>query len=433
MKYLEIKSHGEIPLEAISLIGASTKRGDGKSIGMFGSGLKYAIAQIVRQEIPFEIFSGEKEIKITTKEVTFKNKTFNRIYINDEPTSLTDSMGTEDWQGVFPFIREIYSNAIDEDDNATIKLVETKQPQDEFTTFYIAANTEIKDLMHNFSNYFTTSSESLFADIDIGEIHNTKEGVRIFRKGILAFADKEEHSIFSYNLLDVDINESRVVKNIYQCQNLVSTLLESCKNKRILRRWIRGMANSNHGKFEHQCILPDWYTTFRNSEFVDVILENSYYPVELEAQLDVNEIKGRICLPLKLLKRFLKYAPDTDVLGLTGVDDDLDFIEKSPNEDLFDKVDDAVKLLKRTNYKNRLSTKIKYCKFTDDKVLGMAKDGFIWLSVKLDVYSIDEIAKVIIEEQEHTTSGYSDESRSFQDHLFNLYFSEIRKTENKNN
>lgn len=428
MKYLEIKSHGEMPLEAISLIGASTKRGDNNSIGMFGSGLKYAIAQIMRQEIPFVVFSGRKEIKITTEVVSFKGQSFNRILINGEPTSLTDSMGTEDWKGVFPFIREIYSNALDEDNNATIKLVTDFSKEIGYTSFYIEANADIIDLMNRFEDYFTIPKNALFKNEDYGEIYSKKSKIRIFRKGILAYEDSNMDSIFSYNLDSVEINESRVVKNIYECQNEIAKLIETCNDKRILRRWIQGLRNSNYGKFEHNCILPEWFTRYSNPAFIDVILENEYYPVELKETLDDGETKGRICLPLKLLKRFLKYAPDTDVLGLTTSEDDLDFIEKTPTTELFDKVDDAVKLLKKTNYGNRLTSTIKYCHFTSDNALGMSKDGYIWLSTKLDLYSIDEIAKIIIEEQEHFTSGYSDETRSFQNHLFNLYFNEIMKT-----
>lgn len=427
MQFLQIKSKGEMALEAISLIGASTKRGDPNSIGMFGSGLKYALASIMRQDIPFVIFSGEKEIRLSTKVVEFKGKQFNRIYINGTETSLTDSMGTEDWDGTFPFIREIYSNALDEDKDATIEMVDAPEIEEGYTIFCLEATPNITLLMSNFERYFLRPADAIEVINNRGEIHRKSDGIRIFRKGILAHHDKETKSIFSYNLEDLDINESRVVKNIYQARNKIAEMLESMTNKRNIRVWINTLSGGNAGYFEHTCILPDWYSTYANPELVEVLLENKYYPIETKELYEEDEMKGRISLPLALLKRFVQYAPDIDILGLNSSNDNEDdmYIECAPPERLFDKVADAVSLLKRTNYKHRLEHDIVYCKFIDSEILGKAENNKIMLSVKLDTYSVDEIAKIIIEEQEHLHSGFGDGTRNFQNHLFNLYFDEL--------
>ncbi len=39
----------------------------------------------------------------------------------------------------------------------------------------------------------------------------------------------------------------------------------------------------------------------------------------------------------------------------------------------------------------------------------------------------DEIAKIIIEENEHNKTGFSDETRNFQNHFINLYYNELMK------
>jgi len=93
-------------------MGISSKRGDEEKIGFFGSGNKYSIALLLREKIPFKIFSGEKEVKFTTDTVMFRGQTYEQIRINGEPTSLTTSMGP-DWEPWFA-IREMYCNAVDE-------------------------------------------------------------------------------------------------------------------------------------------------------------------------------------------------------------------------------------------------------------------------------------------------------------------------------
>ena len=59
---MNIINAGEIEPEAFTLMGASTKRGDENMIGRFGSGLKYAICYLIRNDIEFKIFSGKQEI-----------------------------------------------------------------------------------------------------------------------------------------------------------------------------------------------------------------------------------------------------------------------------------------------------------------------------------------------------------------------------------
>ena len=51
MKIIKITSKGEIDERAFSLLGASSKRDDNTKIGMFGSGLKYSLAYLLRKEI----------------------------------------------------------------------------------------------------------------------------------------------------------------------------------------------------------------------------------------------------------------------------------------------------------------------------------------------------------------------------------------------
>lgn len=43
----------------------------------------------------------------------------------------------------------------------------------------------------------------------------------------------------------------------------------------------------------------------------------------------------------------------------------------------------------------------------------------------LNTYDANAIAKILIEENEHIKTGFSDESRDFQNHLFDLYFDEM--------
>jgi len=128
---------------------------------------------------------------------------------------------------------------------------------------------------------------------------------------------------------------------------------------------------------------------------------------------------------MKLLRPLKEQFVDLQVLGMTTKSDS-NFITVKPNQILIDKVIDAMSKLNSTRYTHRFDNpQIEYVKFFDQKVLGLAEDGKIFLSTKLDSFSVDEIAKIIIEENEHNLTGFSDETRNFQNHIFSLYYDQL--------
>ena len=137
MHYIMIENKGELDVSSLILLGASTKRADDSKIGFFGSGNKYAIATLIRLGVSFKIFSGNKEIAITTTGISFRGQTFEQIHIDGQPTSLTTDMGPQwddetlyyngyrcelpsDDDGFFYFYP--YSEAGDYDDSVCIRI-----------------------------------------------------------------------------------------------------------------------------------------------------------------------------------------------------------------------------------------------------------------------------------------------------------------------
>ena len=152
-----------------------------------------------------------------------------------------------------------------------------------------------------------------------------------------------------------------------------------------------------------------------------------FAPAEIVQFVDAEDVAGRMILPKNLLVELAKQF-DLDILGITDKSGDVTYIEKEVvNHRLVNKVVDAIAMLKRTSYADRMNNiVIKYVEFFRENTLGMADNGVIYLSTKLDTRSVEEIAKIIIEENEHNITGYSDFTREFQDHLFSLLFDELR-------
>ena len=132
--YIKIENKGEIDVNAFRLLGATNKRGNDEMIGYFGSGLKYAIATLLKHNIPFHVFSGLKEIKITTVRENFRGQDIDIIEINGVKTSLTTDMGPS-WKPWYA-IREIYCNAIDEGEHV-LHIAGKPEPVKGSTIFYV--------------------------------------------------------------------------------------------------------------------------------------------------------------------------------------------------------------------------------------------------------------------------------------------------------
>ena len=424
-KYLEIKSFGEIDVQAFTLIGASSKRGDSTKIGLYGSGNKYAIATLLNQNIDFKVFSGEDEIMFTTKEQSFRGQTFKVILVNGIETSLTTTMGGNDWQNAFAPIREIYSNALDEDEDATLQKVDEFSKEKGYTKFYIELTEDVEHFYKNVHLYFCkTNPKVLFANSKGVMYSNTdNENTRIFRKSILSHFSEKVKSLLHYNLDDIEINESRVIKYIWQVDYKLAVLWKSCTNEELISTLLFRLNGANNGFLEHKI---EWSESENFSDaWYSVCVNKKLAPVEYLDMFSEEELKGAYQLPMKLLKPLKEQFNDLQVLGMTSKSDS-NFVVVKPNQILVDKVIDAISKLRGTRYTHRFADiHIEYVKFFNNNILGLAEDGKIFLSSKLDSFSVDEIAKIIIEENEHNLTGFEDETRSFQNHLFNLFYDEL--------
>ena len=423
MKYLKIKSKGEIEVGAFTLIGASTKRGSDALIGQYGSGNKYSIASLLRNNLLFNVFSGEEEIKFTTKKQEFRNTSFETICVNGVETSLTTTMGGEEWDDSFSYIREIYSNALDEDSDAMLELTEDVEGEEGYTTFFIQATKEVTDFYNNVFNYFCTNNPNVLHSSTSGSIYPAEDNnIRLFRKGILCHKNVKEKSLFHYNG-DFKINESRVLSDEWDARYKVGQIWQSCTDEKLIKQLLLGLHGGNAGFYEHKMILSE-YLSFSEA-WSNVVSDLKFVGVEHVNMFEKKDVKGRIVLPFEMLKKLRAKFPHIDVLGVSSTSTVK--IESEPSDKLVNKVLDALSLLYSTEYSNRFrgEPKIKYFTFEDSDTLAEADNGEIHLSIKMDTLSVDEVAKIIIEENEHNLSGFGDETRAFQNHLFNLYFESL--------
>lgn len=223
-KFLCIKNEGLINELDITSLGLSTKRGDNSKIGQFGSGSKFALAWLVRNNINFKIFSGLEEIKIDTETVLHRDLPVSFITINGRKTDITTEFGGIDWQA-WMVLRELISNAMDEP-GFKLTTQEDYTPEDGNTTIVLPMEDDIKEIMVNYHHYFCFDRIPSYEN-KRGKIFIKQElsNLTVYRKGIRCL-DSNRKTYVDVSFSNIKINESRLSSEgdmDYEMRQLLTT------------------------------------------------------------------------------------------------------------------------------------------------------------------------------------------------------------------
>ena len=222
MKYLKIQNDGILDIRLVALMGGTTKSKDKFKIGQFGTGLKYTLAFLFRNNLDFKIFVGEEEVKINIEKEIIKDEVFEIICINGNRTSITTKMG-EDWLA-WMIVRELWCNALDEG-NAVKEITEDAKGEAGTTTFFIQQDLQIQNVLKDWGKYFVHDLDPVWEN-DMYKLYPGGNKLRIYKHGVLIFEDDSAPAIFSYDILNADINELREFKGIpkYEIAHSLSSM-----------------------------------------------------------------------------------------------------------------------------------------------------------------------------------------------------------------
>ena len=180
----------------ITTMGDSVKKTDDSKIGQFDSGLKYAVAILLRNNVEFYIESGNNIYKfdkvVKVDPITGKQKTLIQVIntdFSDEGSHVTTRTTTAfavnlgyDWE-FWMAIRELYSNCLDENG-----VVEETYNYNYDTKIVIKINDAIQNVLDNFNNYFF-KGEYIYSTDKIKIARNELPGqpFTIYKNGIQVY------------------------------------------------------------------------------------------------------------------------------------------------------------------------------------------------------------------------------------------------------
>jgi len=412
MNYLKISNKGLLDVEALTLLGASSKRGDNTKIGMFGSGNKFSLAYLLRNNYELRIFSGLEEIKLTTIEKTFRDKKFNVILVNDKETSITTDFG-KDWN-LAQAIREIYCNSIDEGEH-TLEFVKDINPLEDKTHFYIKSRQEITNYISNFDDYFAENKKVLF-ECPYGKIlEKGNSKLNLYRKGIRCM-ETDKESIYDYDLTNVDIDENRLVRYNWQVPSLIWNLIYQCTNEELIKNILFNCSDSQF----IECVASDFNSvnnSLMSEEFKKVLKEVTIAPRGMGGLLSTEELATTVILPDVIYKHAASVLDNNNLASKFKVYKEGFFREIELTKLHQSSLEKAIDFFIECDYKEVTNYEVVVARFEKKDVLGLAdfQNQRIILSENCMENGIQTIIETMIEEYIHLKYEVKDETRGFQD------------------
>ena len=396
MRWIRMHNAGQFDvITAIQMIGASVKNCD-DPIGLYGSGVKYAMAQCLRDKIQLKIADKGKVYTLTSKEKTFRGESFEMVGLKTPTgkvyeTGITSDFGKEDWNQAWFVFREFYSNMLDE--GGHMDIVDGIVPSGDGVDVFLPY-TVFKHIVDDIGHYFTDRDWTI------------REGCgRVFKKGV--FVGELDGLNFDYQDDYVQITETRTlsrsstltrIESHVECCHDVDTWEMFLKNHECLDDFRITIYSSSTGsqKCIHEALVrlygPDYLVCPGKPDFIAKdAAAMGYTPVIFPGGWDIR--------PSEYVRDYNNTAQNLVYREVSNVEDDaiqtaltkISFFLKS---DTLDKV--SFRVFK-----------------TDGGILGSVDaSGVISLSER-NFEDPDKLLETLIHEINHVQTGAEDYTREF--------------------
>lgn len=423
MKYLKIQNNGELDIRLVSLMGGTTKANDEFKIGQWGSGLKYTLAYLLKNNIAFKIFVGEEEVLVDTETEMIRDEAFEIITINGIRTSVTTNMGGNAWKP-WTIIRELWCNALDEGGAVKQTTTETAGTSGT-TTFFIQITEEVKQVILDWNKYFIHEHEALF-ESDTFRIYPGGDKLRFYKQGVLIHENQSSApALFSYDIRNAEINELREFHGSIEHQ-LYLALKDA--NEKVVRHFLENVTDEHmEGKCSFQGwgflgkFAETWKTTLGNAT---IIHQEAVDKIQARG-LDI-DLTASVVVPKNIYKVL---SGQFKSIGAVRMADKNNEFYEIIDQELEGMIKQGLTILETCDYFISPELSFVYGVFGNKNTLAKVNldEKVIYISETMRNSSMFEIVGMLIEENEHFNTGLQDETRAFQQHFINLFTKTLLK------
>jgi len=372
---------GEIDPIVIRTFGVSVKE-SANPIGFFGTGLKYALAILMREHHEVLIQCGAETHTIGVVERTIRGESFKIITMDGEPLPFVDQVG-KTWQ-LWMAYRELYCNCIDE--KGRVYSANAVPTPEAGRTRIVVIGDQFRE-QHERRSSFILEGEPIYK-LEGSEVY-PGESRGLFYRGMLIHRFKEgQISRYTYNFTRrVDLTEDRTAKYSFLLPGYLAQDILSAETDDLLKDLLA---------------LPNRYfeahVDFRNEGKPSPVFLRTVATLSLDKRAKLNSSAAQV------YKQEVRTKLAPSPVRLRGVENEL--------------------LERAVNFARSLGFDVLQYPITvtdtlgDAGNLGMAEDGHIYIAKRCFMLGTKTVAATLIEEFVHLKFGFEDESREMQNFLF---------------
>lgn len=242
-KFVVFSNPGLIDIFGITTFGINAKVTE-NPIGFFGTGLKYAIAVLLRHGQKISIWRGKEQFDFSSERYESRGKIFAIVQMNGQPLGFTTELG-KNWE-LWQAFRELWCNTKDEN-GVCLDIEEHAFQPEENTTQVVIEGSEFAEVFKNRKNYILESTPEY--KLDGVEFHRWEfsSGKSIFYRGIkVGELHQEQAALYTYNITaSIDLTEDRTIKYSWQPGQIIAKAIQKTDDTDLIIRMIKRREEDN--------------------------------------------------------------------------------------------------------------------------------------------------------------------------------------------
>lgn len=370
------QNRGLIDMRAVTTMGVSVK--SESAIGYFGTGLKYALAVLLRENQEIVIYRGEEKYEFTSSKESIRGKEFELVLMNGQEMGFTTELG-KNWV-LWQAFRELYSNCKDEGGVAFRE--DEPELKEGFTTICVSGR-KFEQVYDDKALYFVEGKpdiETPYCDIYL------KPANGVFYKGVNVLPGASY--AYTYNLKrNIDLSEDRLAQYDFQIKDGISRAVASCNDRGFIETILTAPQLSFEGNLNF-----DIGGHTPSEEFIDVCRDMSQ-----------TFRRGANQRAISFAKKHGAFEEPLKEMTLNAVQESM--LERALAQ--LEKADFGVE-----------EYPIICVETLGTMIHGQAKEGKILIAAEAFNQGTKELAITLLEEYWHLKYGFRDCDRAFQNHLF---------------
>ncbi len=293
-----------ISLINLTTIGDSEKREDDTKIGKFSSGMAYSTSLLLRDgvKLNIEIFGGKRFLdedevyeENYTESISYHTKTLNCTSTDKSKEVIVldyiqKSLATPDqniiknetietafalqlgynWV-IWMSYREIMSNVLDEGGYVVVDEY-PRIAHGTVITLEFDENNEFYTVWQNRHLYMNFEEPLFKVSSTVEALENRENYLRIYKNNILVYEDREKPSRFAWNIHFGDIDERRILSNLYSVEQNIGYAIQTTENEDFLREIIKTAFETKDKEF----LTNNYHYSDHISELVNKIATEVY-------------------------------------------------------------------------------------------------------------------------------------------------------------